>query len=190
LINRLNLLLLILTICIIGAITNYGEFKNTYTLGNLIQAGGTIFIAIVGYLYFQKSAHSSNKQKEIIIKQLEQFIELVDELCDFSESIEIVYANGLCRKINVKKSLIKALMEKCNFKKFFNDKNNCPLCQAEKLRDLVTGYQENHDGLHLPDCTAKDNQYIYSRDRLTRIHDLANSIKKNTVNTLIDINNS
>jgi uncharacterized protein HemX len=131
------------------------HFDPTYSLGNLIQAGSTVAVAVVVAAYIQRQTQVDFKHKELLIKQLDMVSEKLVDLSDFNfeEGDELVKITSVLKqtsmRCNAVYTAVKLLQYADNIvaKLDFNS-------DISELRKLATETPISTLQAHLDECPA------------------------------------
>lgn len=92
-----------------GALT----FDGQVTSGNIFQSCATIASAFLVTLYLQKIVNDHRKQKELLLQQFDQLLELLGQLENMESSEELATVVYLLKRISLKCEFISKCMSDC-----------------------------------------------------------------------------
>jgi hypothetical protein len=92
-----------------GALT----FDGQVTSGNIFQSCATIASAFLVTLYLQKIVNDHRKQKELLLQQFDQLLDLLGQFERMAMSEELTKVVYLLKKISLKCELISKCMSDC-----------------------------------------------------------------------------
>jgi hypothetical protein len=88
-------------------------FDGQVTSGNIFQSCATIASAFLVTLYLQKIVNDHRKQKELLLQQFDQLLELLGQLEDMETSEELTKVVYLLKRISLKCDFISKCMSEC-----------------------------------------------------------------------------
>jgi hypothetical protein len=88
-------------------------FDGQVTSGNIFQSCATIASAFLVTLYLQKIVNDHRKQKELLLQQFDQLLELLGQLEDMETSEELTKVVYLLKRISLKCEFISKCMSEC-----------------------------------------------------------------------------
>jgi hypothetical protein len=89
------------------------NFDGIVTSGNIFQSCATIASAFLVTLYLQKFVNDHRKQKELLLQQFDQLLQLVGQLESMEASEELGQVIYLLKKISLKCEFISKCMSEC-----------------------------------------------------------------------------
>lgn len=188
------LLLIFIGILIGRVVKDWPLFIIDYKLSisHIASISTTLFIAILISYYFENEKHYNRKEKELIIKRVDDIYILIENISANIEDGTISYqqAASKVKRINLAYINIFEILKSSKLKVQSNFKNDFSTKNRE-LKNLLTKTpvisEEQLDIVDLP-IEVKNGIINYNESRIAEIDTLFEKIKSQTVKLQLEIN--